>query len=305
MENVGRIELFNALHGHKNFREKKLNDRLVDYVTNSLELDLPFESMRPKSTKRGFRRDSKDFMTSYYRLHDVGYLSDEKVEDAVLYFEFSRLKELADYYNSLATFVDPYKIPIEYTDDSDEGLLCVQSIPTEDDDETTLKLYGLINVFFKNYSFGRKNPLSYTTSLTHEVTHTQLESHKGIIRDFYNGEVISIFNELLQAYNTNRELFLKLLANRVFNNSLERIRIFSPTTNEFDKALAFRYVYSSLKAFQLLELYINGNSGIKREIISSIQSNFDGDNLVEDTLSKFDINTRSCTSINKVKRLIR
>lgn len=304
MASVSNIDLFNALHGHKYFREKKLNERLVDCVTKSLELDLPFEDMTIKSSRRGFKRDSKDFMSSLYRLHNVGYLSDEKLEDAILYFEFNHLRELAEYYNSLASLVDPYRIPVEYTDGSDEGILEVQSIPT-DDDESTLKIYGMIDVFFKKIVFGKKNQLNYSTSLTHEVTHTQLESHKGIIRDFYNGEVISIFNELLQAYNTNQELFLKLLANRVYNNTIECIRIYSPGTNDYDRALAFRYVYSALKAFELLDLYINGNSGIKREIISSIQSNFDGDNLVEDTLSRFDITTRSCTSINKVKRLIR
>ena len=305
MASVSNIDLFNALHGHKYFREKKLNERLIDCVTKSLELDLPFEDMTIKSSRRGFKRDSKEFMSSLYRLHNVGYLPDEKLEDALLYFEFNYLRELIDYYNSLATLVDPYRIPIKYTDDSDEGLLLVQTIPIEDDDGKTLKVYGMIDVFFKKYSFGKKNQLNYSTSLTHEVTHTQLESNKGIIRDFYNGEVISIFNELLQAYNTNQELFLKLLANRVYVNSIECIRIFHPRTDEFHRALAFRYVYSALKAFELLELYINGNSGIKREIISSIQSNFDGDNLVEDTLSRFDITTRSCTSINKVKRLIR
>ena len=60
-----------------------------------------------------------------------------------------------------------------------------------------------------------------------------------------------------------------------------------------------------MKAIQLLELYINGNSGIKKEINSSIQSNFDGDSLVEDTFKKYDVNFRSACRVNNVKRLIK
>ena len=304
MASVSNIDLYNALHGHKYFREKKLNERLIDFIAKTLELGLPYEESVTYRRQKGFKKDSKDFMASLYRLHDVGFLEDETIEDIFLFMDFSNLRELADVYNSSAKYIDPYRLPIEYVKGPNEGLLKVQALSFEDD-EMNLKLYKQLNVFFQKYIFGSSSTLNYPVAMTHEVTHTQLESNKGIIRDFYNGEVISIFNELLHAYNKSEELFLRMIAGRITNISIECLRAYIPSTDSFHRATAFKYVYSTLKAFELLELYINGNSGIKREIISSIQSNFDGDNLVEDTLSRFDITTRSCTSINKVKRLIR
>ncbi len=304
MEYVSNIELYNALHGHKYFKDKMLNERLVDYISKTYELNLPFDEPIIYKKRKGFKKDSKDFMSSLYRLHKIGYLEDEAIENIFLFMDFGNLDEIIDTYNSSASFIDPYRLPVEYVKGNDEGLLKVQALYLEDD-EDTLKLFKQLNIFFNKYIFGTASIINFPIAMTHEVTHTQLESNKGIIRDFYNGEVLSIFNELLHAYSTDYDLFLRSLTCRITNIRIECLRASNPSTDSFNKATSFKYIYSTLKAIELLELYVNGNSGIKKDIISSIQSNFDGDSLVEDTLGKYDINTRSCTSINKVKRLIR
>lgn len=304
MAEIRDIELFNALHGHKNYRSKHLTGELLNYISKSLELALPFDKTIIYSRRSDFKRDSKAFMSSLYRLHKIGYLDDETIEDMLLNYNFYSMKDLAEYYNSLATFIDPYRLPIEYTNDTIDGLLYVQSI-SQEDNEDNLKLFRDLNVFFQKLQFGKKGTINFPLSLTHEITHTQLDSNKGIIRDFYNGEVLSIFNELLHAYNISYDLFLSNLTFKLKNIALECLKIYTLSVDDFDKATSFKYIYSTMKAIQLLELYINGNSGIKKEINSSIQSNFDGDSLVEDTLRKYDINLRSASRVNNVKRLIK
>ncbi len=108
MGKFSSIELFNALHGHKNFRNKHLTRELLNYISKSRKL----------SKRSGFKRDSKAFMSSLYRLHKIGYLDDETIEYMLLNSDFHSIKDLAEYYNSLATFIDPYRLPIEYTNDA-------------------------------------------------------------------------------------------------------------------------------------------------------------------------------------------
>ena len=227
------------------------------------------------------------------------------VEEKLNDIEIESYDEIPPLYNKCAIKVSPYKLPIEYVFESEfYGALKVASPQIDNID-----IINNINVFFEGIKLNNNYNRYLISVYIHEIIHTQLESNKGIIEDIRNKEVLSIFMELLYVYENNKEDYYRILKDRIecILNDFNKIvkATIKNKQNHFKYLINISYLISTIKAFNILNLYINSNNNIKQEIITNIQNIFDNKKTLEEILTKYDITTDSSKDIKIVKSLLK
>ena len=309
------IDNYILLHGHKNLTELfELDNDLLDYVKEIALLDLPeFKGTQiPYISRQTMKNNSKNFASSILSFRDVGFLSDKKLKELLTKYEITSVKELIYLYNSSPVFISPFKIPIEYSHDClFSGTLDTQVLITEQQ-KLYKKLLPKLNLYFTKIVLAKGVTDIASSCYLHELMHTQLERHKGIIDNYYNSEVFSIFIELLYAFENNNISYMLILTCRINNlllnfNSMYLFQTDQPQDREytkFDYVVDGKYLLSTMKAFNLLEKYIYGTKGIKREILKQMQKVIDGEKKVEEFLKKFEIDYNNSRNPDITRNLI-
>lgn len=162
---------------------------------------------------------------------------------------------------------------------------------------------GIINKHNKNaniiYAIElSKNITNLTGAIyTHEIVHSQLMTQFGSIKELYNHEVLPIFIELLyilEYNNKNNNLFelhdyirLKALTTYFQNILLSKIL---PMKTNYDLIDHTMFTISTITAYKLFNLYVNGSIKQREYIINNIQSIFDGNYQLDDFLKELHIN---------------
>ena len=152
-----------------------------------------------------------------------------------------------------------------------------------------------------------KNITNLTGAIySHEITHLQLITQLGSIKEIYNQEVLPIFIELLYIleYNSkSNNLFelhdyvrLKSLITHFKNIITSKIL---PIKVNYDLIDYNIFVISTITAYKLYDLYVNGSSKQREYIIQNIQYIFDGNRQLEEFLKELNINFD-----NKTKRKV-
>ena len=140
----------------------------------------------------------------------------------------------------------------------------------------------------------------------HEITHTQVLEHKGIIEDYFNGEVLPIFLELLKVYESGNQNLMDLYDSNRFEclvdyfNCLDDSVIFPGDYTEDTLYKCSMYAESIVKAYSLFIEYVKGSSLAKKYILNGIQDIFDGNLKLEEFLSCFGITFESCFNDQKL-----
>ena len=213
--------------------------------------------------------DSKKFFEEFYKLHNV-----------ILYDE-NLLK--------LRKKVNPLSLPIKLIKDNKNyfnGSLIVNTS-------------SLIHPHTSFVEIRINEKISELTSCTyaHEITHTQLESHKGSYTNFYNSEVLSKFNSLFIAYllDPDTEKLLKIYdsinIHEMAISALELHNFFNGTENYPYEYLLQGTIYllSDLQATTLFSKFYQSSDSQKQDIIDNIQQVFDNQITVEKLLNKNNI----------------
>lgn len=135
-----------------------------------------------------------------------------------------------------------------------------------------------------------------SSSYVHEITHTQVDSLKGSLEEYYNVEVLSIFNELFHASILDKdEKILRLNdSRRIYEMSItaQELRKNFDGKNNMDRNELLdccKYLISDLKAYDLFITFYNANNSVKNDILDDVQSVFDGIITVEELLAKYDV----------------
>ena len=129
------------------------------------------------------------FSDSSLALHRVNYASQEEIQKVAQ--SATSLDNLLEQINSIIVPSNPLEIPRVYVPghtmegETQKPLLLVP-------DENYLKKSPVI---FSSIQLGNNITKISTATYIHEITHTQLESIKGSVRDYYNKEVLSILME--------------------------------------------------------------------------------------------------------------
>ena len=284
------------IHGHDtDVKLLQLSDKLVDLAVmlakNEEYEKSQFEPtfIRPKL----ILKDSKVFLREKFILHKVSY-ADETMVKLKLHGRMVRSeKELLKLYNGVGTLVDPFELPVKLVNEpyyyGNVSLLTNLS-----DDPEFLKHMKL---FFKSIELGHRTNDMTGVCYVHEIVHTQLESIKGIVRDYYNSELLSIFMELLYAHDKGIVLLREALKNRInmflieFNSLYNFINNGSCVSEDglWHNVIACKYIVSTVKAFYLFNNYYMGDEVEKNNILWLIQKVFSGSLSLENMLEELGI----------------
>lgn len=215
--------------------------------------------------------DAHEFLNYYYKLRKVPYLKIRKL----LGLQIHTIREL-----------NPLNLPINLIEADDVFSGSVTEIFIDRPPHIIFREINLTKVISEQTS----------SSYIHEITHTQLDRLKGSIREYYNLEVLSIFNELFHASILDKEeRILKLNDSRRIHEmrvSAEELKDYhtGKSRMERDELLdCCKYLISGLKAYNLFITFYFANEELQNDILDDIQSIFDGYLTVEELLNKYEI----------------
>lgn len=229
--------------------------------------------------------DSAAFLDTYFRLHKIPLLEAIKVGDKYL-------KKVEN--------VLPYDLPLfpEKTDDIFYGAT-IENVPADSSSKITFKGISLCEVITEQTSI----------ALVHEITHTQLDSVKGLIIDYYNAEVLSMFmgNVIASVLDSDEHMLRLNDARRAYELMILGKDLLALQHGEIEKArdeslLDSQYFISDIKAYKLFLDYYYGSNKVKKEILKDIQRVFDIGMTVEELLDKYEA---GCALESDKKRLVK
>ena len=228
--------------------------------------------------------DAKTFLNYYYKLQDVPYLIIKKILGKEIH---------------IVKPINPLKLPINLVENDDIFSGSVTEIIT------TTKFH----IIFREINLSNHITEQSSSSYIHEITHTQIDRIKGALSDYYNLEILSIFNELFHASILDQqETILRLNdSRRIYEMSISAQELIEyhkgKSKNTRDELLdCCKYLISGLKAYNLFITFYYGSDKLKNDILDDIQSIFDGYLTLEELLEKYDITLENS---QEPKRLIK
>lgn len=219
----------------------------------------------------------KSFLLDHFQIHNVVFVEELSQESSMVY----------------AQSISPFSLPIIEEEIRNIFSGCLKEFFSSRTDE----------IFFKGIILGSLYTEQTPVCYIHEIAHTQLDSIHGIVGDYYNSEILSIFLELFYSYSYSENLLNINNSHRILElvNMLES-NLTTPK-EERDKLLeSSKYICSTLKAFALFIIYYYGSNSIKKEMLSKIQSVFNGNTQLEDLLSSYDITYESSQDEKMLKK---
>ncbi|MBR6820890.1 MAG: hypothetical protein IKM55_01550 [Bacilli bacterium] len=298
------------IHGHDtDIKLVELSDKLIDLAV-MLAKDEEYEKSEFKATYKQPKlvlRDSKVFLRNKFILHKVPY-ADEVIIKLKLHGRLVRSEnDLIKLYNGVGRLVDPFELPVRFVNEPyyyGNVSLCTNI----SDNPEFLKH---MKIFFKSIELGHKTNDMTGVCYVHEIVHTQLESIKGIVKDYYNSELLSIFMELVYAYEKGVVLLRETLKNRINMFLTEFHSLYNFISSKditedglWHNVIACKYIVSTVKAFHLFCNYYIGDDIEKNNILWEIQSVFSGRKSLEDVLNILGITYQNSLDQSHIQILI-
>lgn len=261
---------------------------IISMFQHFMDLDISKVKNQVKQMElRDSLYDAKRFLNYYYKLHKVPYVKYIKIGGKIIQFIRN---------------IDPFKLPL-YGIGKDD-IFCGAVI-----EEITANKPPKPQILFRGIELFKEVTEQTSTSIVHEVTHTQLDSIKGSIKNYYNTEVLSIFNELFHSaiLDSDERLLSLNDARRIYE-----MKILTEEIDEHNKGIKTytrdylldnsKYILSDLKAYSLFIKFYYGSDELKNDILDSIQAVFDGIITVEDLLDHYDITEENIQDEEKLLR---
>lgn len=244
----------------------KPSTKLVSLVTKLNKLDIAKKRNRVHTMELDEALyDASAFLDRYYNLHNIPLITNDTGA-------------------TIVTNIHPYDLPLYEGEETDN---IFSSSIIEDIISTPKPSINYIGI-----NLAPTITEQTSTSYVHEITHSQLDHQIGVIKEFYHAEILSMFNELFHASILDSEENILRLndSRRLYEMKILTQSLLHPSafTRE-DLLLDSQYLISDLKAYNLFIKFYYGNETLKEEIISDIQSVFDGYMTVEDLLDKYNI----------------
>lgn len=221
--------------------------------------------------------DAKKFLDYYFKLHKVPYLFYKKIFNKNIPSVIPR---------------HPYNLPLV---ENEEDALIFDGAVIEELTRSSRPM-----VLFKGIELSKTTTECTSATYVHEVTHTQLDSVKGSIREYHNAEVLSMFVEVFHYMILgNDERLLRLFDSRricELNLILEDLLEYrnGSSKKEKDELLEdSKYAISILKAYNLFTTFYYASESIRNEILDDIQCIFDGYLSLEEMLTKYEVTLES------------
>ncbi len=173
------------------------------------------------------------------------------------------------------------------------------------EDIEILKQFPIIS---SGISMINQNDYLGSTVLVHEMTHALIDRHKGIIKNILHDEVLSIYFELVAAYELDPSgKLLEIAATQRLQNLKGNILVVEQQIFNGEIPDGENYIDSCLYAFNLFEIYKNSSSNARKSIREEINKTLSGSRELEDTLDVLDITEEEGSKIirNNIKTILR
>jgi len=244
-------------------------------------------------TKGKLIKNAKMFLNNYFDLHDVMFIPKVVANNIFIALDFGLVDSymLSEQLSNISKLISPCDIPIKYYDDTFTQQSVLLGIP----------YYNLVNI-------NKKNSKTIIPEYIHELGHTQLDSQRGVIINYHNREVISIFLEKLSALMLDdKGTLLRNIQLCRYRDLLDCFKFLNERENGevMRKLEASVYVVSALKAEMLFEIYLNGDNKFRERLLQCIQNIFDGKETVEDFLERYDVSDENSKDKNILKRQLK
>lgn len=306
------VRLNNLMHGYSEDNSiLRLDNELISLAVELAETDFQDDYVLKTEghTRKSIRINSRKFLESKFKLYDVPFATDAMILEGLKDKEISSIGELVSIYNDIGVYLDPFKVPVYYVNKPYYyGVSSLQA--TDCFNEEFLR---------QKKNFVQLIELSKTTSEfsslchVHEVMHLELERLKGSVTSILHSEVLSIFMELVYAYEHDNSGALLRKDSLIRLNYLlyEFNELYTRYTANPDEKVDLRNVFSSkyissiLVAFNLFDMYFNGDEIFRKYIMNRIQSVFDGNRTLEDILNELGISYDSSKRVELFTKVLK
>ena len=302
------IEFKMLQHGHrKKYKIINPSKPMLMVLKELSKLKVEDSSIR-KSTLKDSLKDSEDFMKSHFNIHKIPCQTADGLRNFISARKDLSVSEMLNEYNEFGIETDPYKLPISLENqDFWYGRIGELGI-----NYAIEEFLVEAKVIFSEIFLSEKMTNVTPRIISHEVTHSQLNSRKGSIQSYYNYEVLSIFIEYLHSIECdssskefNLEKTLRYLSIAEDIMLLEEYNKKSTIVSPRNAVIHTMYLESEMKAIQLLEIYLQANPQIKKYILDYIQKIFDNEKTVEELLERFNITLEESSNYLKNKIFIK
>lgn len=295
------------VHGYEPLQDILVPDpKIIDFATfiEDMEIHKRKYYLNPSTTQEVLQ-NSKAFFNRNFKLHKVPYKGDIRSKLDKYILKYIPGIEAPLKIHNISRYIDPFKIPVRFTSSSLTECMVVENVTCIQIDE----FLNRMQISFKEIILPPQITELTESSYVHELTHTQLAHQRGVIKNYYNSEVPSIFMELLNVYESNKSNTLLPLQDAVrlteLYDTLYRLESHSKgVTNEPYEDLidATKYSESIFKAYNLFVEYYYGSNSLRKYILTSIQNILDGNLQLEELLDEFEITIHSSIDNPKLTR---
>ena len=204
------------LHGYRTKKIVPLTNDLIDYMVELILLcnqEQTFcKPVRYENISTVIRMAKQFFIDAGIILNDVATYSGAHKSQLL---KCTDLEELVYIYNNNCTYKSPFDIPLEILDTNSFISKLTEDNLILDKIKNNNSLLERLSIAYKNIGISRIIGEVTTASYIHEITKTQLGEEKGSVRDYYNADVLSIFNELLYASHIDNGLLRMILTMKI------------------------------------------------------------------------------------------
>lgn len=230
---------------------------------------------------------SREFIMQNMKLLPVPFLSETKIGPLKI---------------ERSGFINPLNIPIRKVKNVDDFYGCLREVLTFRENDEVENAYRFIEI-------SRNTTNLSSLAYTHEIVHSQLNHVKGLVKEYYNTELLSIFFETVEAYETDKtESLLKIHDSIRLLELAAIIKELKENENSQEQDIlnvlieGSSYAESTLKAYNLFTRYYYSNNKERKYLLSNINRVFKQEISLEDLLSKLDISLESSTDSKSLRK---
>ena len=281
------------------FPSKKVIDVCNEISDSWIKVENPIIYLK---TPREIKTNARRFMDSKFKLHKIFYKNILFSLDLKILNRLDNIDTCLKINNGLGLYISPYLLPTSFTAQDETGCMVVENIAYIKDDYYFEHMKPSLKKIILQQNVSEITESSYV----HELTHTQLLDRKGIVRELCNSEVLSIFLELLNIFESKSIMLTKINDAIRFSelindlNVLDFLRTDDIDLTEDEILSNITYATSIAKAYSLLIEYINGTPALRKYILRCIQNIFDGNLQLEELLDELEITFDSCFEDQKL-----
>ena len=279
----------------------KLN-RIGEYLEDifnkdiSIKYDLDFKKDLKSEAKKFFKNNLITF-------HKVLVEKQSEIEKVLEEFNNKDIKTYGELYEKIidaTKLSSAYNIPIKYRDEDDYmyGSLFWRLYSLDNED-----FLKIMNPIFNSVELSiYKTKLSYLAYI-HELVHSQVDSVKYNIENYYNSEIASIFFERVAALQYDSTL-LELCTLERYQSLLGSLCKLIDSKDIEKNIMSSTYIVSTLKAEKLFDIYLESNDITRSVIMNKMQMLMDGKTTLESILKEMDVTLENSSDVILLKKHI-